>query len=178
MTVVTNYTTSPEVHMDLVETLDEKKVTAMELTAGLAISSTALAAIPGDSTTPIATQLAELADIVLLIIAVIYLEKFLLTTIGYVSFSFLIPAACAIFIFCILSNTTNLRKSGAKLVAFAIAIYLIIPTSVKLTDTIDTTFSQSMEATVEITEDLKEVVGGRRTKFLGENNNNCIKYSK
>ena len=148
-TVVTNYTTSVENHVETIETLDEKKMEAMELTAGLALASSAVALMPGDSTTPIATQLAELADILLIVVATIYLEKFMLTTIGYVSFAFLIPLACAIMIFCILTNKDHLQKLALKFAVFAVVIYLIVPVSITVTNTIETTFDQSISETYD-----------------------------
>ncbi len=44
------------------EALEEKKITVMEMTAAVAASSIAVAAIPGDATTPLADQIAELGS--------------------------------------------------------------------------------------------------------------------
>ena len=91
VTVVSKYATSEEVHSSSIAALDDKKVTAMELTAGVAATSTAISALPGDAATPIAEQVSELTGPLLIVVCAIYLEKFLLTTIGYVAFKFLIP---------------------------------------------------------------------------------------
>ena len=102
--VICKYATSVEVHKNTLQTLDEKKVTAMELTAGVAATSTAISALPGDAATPIAEQVADLTSPLLLILCAIYFEKFLLTTVGYVSFKFLLPVACVLGIIYLLSN--------------------------------------------------------------------------
>ena len=86
VTVVSDYATSLEVHAVTLEELDEKKMTALGLTASVTAVSTAISAIPGDAATPIAEQISELTTPLLIIVCAIYLEKFLLTTLGYVSF--------------------------------------------------------------------------------------------
>ena len=89
-TVVSKYATNANNFIDTINTLDNKKMAAMSLSASVAGASTLLAAVPGDATTPIANQLSQLTFPLLLVVCAIYLEKFLLTTIGYVSFTFLI----------------------------------------------------------------------------------------
>lgn len=52
MTVVSKVAGDPENHRKTIESLDEKKEDVLKLTATSAAASTALAAIPGDATTP------------------------------------------------------------------------------------------------------------------------------
>mgnify|MGYP000128633204 CR=1 FL=1 len=56
MTVVSNVASDPENHKKTIESLDEKKEDVLKLTATSAAASTALAAIPGDATTPVANS--------------------------------------------------------------------------------------------------------------------------
>ena len=147
--VISKYATSPEFHASTIEVLEEKKMTAMKLTAAVAVTSTAISALPGDSATPIAEQVSELTGPLFIVVCAIYLEKFLLTTIGYLSFNVLIPIACVlagIYVFC---RKEMLRSFVIKLVIFAIAIYGIVPVSVKVMDLIETTFKESISQTYE-----------------------------
>ena len=64
---------SPERHATSLAELDEKKVTVMELTAASAAASVAVSAVPGDSTTPLANQIAELSSYLLLVVGAIML---------------------------------------------------------------------------------------------------------
>ena len=95
---VSDYLSSPEFHAESLASLDEKKVTVMELTAASAAASVAISAVPGDATTPIANQVSELSSYLLLVTGVILLEKILLTLTGYLAFKLLIPIACALVI--------------------------------------------------------------------------------
>ena len=84
--VLSKYATSTDYHASTIQALDEKKETVMELTAASTAASAAITLIPGDAATPIAEQVADLTSPLLLVICAIYLEKFLLTTIGLISF--------------------------------------------------------------------------------------------
>ena len=87
MTVVSKVAGDPENHRKTIESLDEKKEDVLKLTATSAAASTALAAIPGDATTPVANKLADLTSYFLIILMVVFLEKYLVTLTGYAAFT-------------------------------------------------------------------------------------------
>ena len=148
-TVISEYATSVEVHSSSIAALDDKKMKAMELTAGVAATSTAISALPGDAATPIAEQVSELTGPLLIVVSAIYLEKFLLTTIGLVSFKFLIPFACLLGIIYIFTTREVARMLAIKFGVFALAISIVIPVSVKVTGLIEKTFEESITQTYE-----------------------------
>lgn len=149
VTVFTDYATSVEVHAESIKILDEKKMTALGLTASVTAVSTAISAIPGDAATPIAEEVAELATPLLIIVCAIYCEKFLLTIMGYASFTLLIPVACVFLGVYLFTNKDFLKVLSVKLTILAIAIYTIIPVSVKVTGLIEATFEESINQTYE-----------------------------
>ena len=148
-TTVTKYATSTDVHASSIAALDDKKMKAMELTAGVAATSTAISALPGDAATPIAEQVSDLTSPLLIVVCAIYLEKFLLTTIGYVAFKLLIPVACLLGVFYIFSKKEVTRALAIKIGVFALAISVVIPASVKMTGLIEKTFEESITQTYE-----------------------------
>ena len=154
VTVVSKYATSADTHANSIMALDEKKMKAMELTAGVAATSTAISAIPGDAATPIAEQVSELTTPLLIVICAIYMEKFLLTTIGYMSFNILIPFACLLLGIYLFYKKEVLRTLGIKLTVFALAAFMIVPVSVKVTDLIEQTFRSSIESTYETVDEI------------------------
>ena len=156
VTVVSKYATSTKTHANTIKVLDEKKLTALGLTASVTVTSTALSAIPGDAATPIAEQVSELTTPLLIVVCAIYLEKFLLTTLGYISFDFLIPAACALLSVYILCKKEIWKTLAIRLSVFAIAIAVIIPVSVKVTTLIEATFEESISQTFETIDEISE----------------------
>lgn len=160
VTVVSKYATSPEVHATTIQELDDKKMQVLGMTTSVTLASTAISAIPGDAATPIAEQLSELTTPLFIIICTLYLEKFLLTTLGYLSFSWLIPSACILAGVYILVDHENIKtiamKLAFKLAVFALAIYFIIPLSVKVTNMIEATFDASISKTFETIDEISK----------------------
>lgn len=154
--VVSKYATSPKMQSSTIETLDDKKCTALGLTASVTVTSTAISAIPGDAATPIADQIAKLTTPLLIVVCAIHLEKFLLTTLGYISFKALIPISCILLSIYTLCEKEVLKKLAIKLSVFAVAIFLIIPMSVKVTNLIEAAFDESITQTFETVDEISE----------------------
>ena len=154
MTVVSKAASNPENHKKTIEALDEKKADILKLTATSAAASTAIAAIPGDATTPIANKLTDLTSYFLIILVVIFLEKYLVTLTGYATFSILIPAACVLFAAGIGFNRTVLKILAAKIAAFGLVIFMIIPFSMNVSAMIEKTYESTMEETVKEAQDI------------------------
>lgn len=158
MTVLSKAASNPENHKKTIAALDEKKSDVLKLTASTAAASTAIAAIPGDSTTPVANQIAELTSYLLVILIVIFLEKYLVTLTGYVTFFILIPAACIFFAAGICLNRRLLKVLAAKTAVFGIVIFMIIPLSMKASSIIEETYESSLETTVKEAQDITDEI--------------------
>ena len=155
MTVISKVATSPESYKSTIQSIDEKKATVMGVTATAAATSTALAAIPGDVTTPIANQIMELSSYLLIVVCALVLEKSLLTVMGYLSFNLLIPISCVLLGVYTFVKKRTLKILALKFIVFALVIVAIIPFSMKISDMI----YESNQATVEqVTADLEESV--------------------
>lgn len=171
ITVLTDHFTSPETHAASIEVLDSKKVTAMELTAAVSLTSAAISALPGDAATPVAEQISELITPLLIVVCAIYVEKFLLTTVGYLSFTFLLPVAFVLLGVYVLNRKEALRTLAVKLLLFALAVVLIIPASVKITTIIEATFDESIQQTMAAVDKVSEEAAASE-----ENNSSFSKF--
>ena len=163
--VFANIASNPETYTGIIGTLDEKKGNVMVLATTTTAASAAISALPNDMGTPIADKLVDFSSYFMVILAVIYLEKFLLTTLGFLGFGILIPVACVLFAVAVLLRRgtltrVNLQRLGTKLAAFGLALALVVPVSVWLTDNVDATFDESLAAASaaaqEATEQLEE----------------------
>jgi hypothetical protein len=85
----------------------------------------------------------------MLILSVIYLEKYLLTILAAAACYILIPAGCSSLLINCFFPSGMLKSIGAKLVIFGTAVLLVIPTSVWVSDQINAIYSESIEITVE-----------------------------
>lgn len=153
MTIVSKIATSPESYNSTIRSIDEKKMTVMGVTATAAITSTALATVPGDATTPIAKQILELSSYLLLVVCALVLEKSLLTVMGYLSFNILVPIGCLLFGIYVFLKKKTLKILALKFIVFALVLVLIIPISMKISDMI----YEANQTTIEqVTTDLSE----------------------
>lgn len=148
-TVVSKVASSTEFHQASLEALDENQTTVMELAAASTAASAAITLIPGDVATPIAEKLADLSSYFLLVLCAIYLEKYLLTVTGYAAFHILIPIACVCGSLFVFLRWNILREIAKRLAIFSIAIFLVIPASLKISALIEETYSASIEQTLE-----------------------------
>lgn len=147
--VIARFTSSTEFNAKTIQSLDDKKTTVMELAAASTAASAAITLIPGDIGTPIANKLADLSSYFLIVLCAIYLEKYLVTITGYAAFKILVPIACVFFSGYLLWRKEILRVVAQKFLLFGLAVYLVIPASVKVADMIETTYASSIESTIE-----------------------------
>ena len=143
------YVSSPETYKATIGTLDEKKDTVMALSAAATAASVMVSAIPGDAATPIANELADLSTMFLLVLAALYLEKYLLTIVGYGFATLIVPAVCALWIVYELKKDDRIKTFSLKLLAFGLVLFIAVPGSVRIANMIDETYKESISTTVE-----------------------------
>lgn len=149
---------NPATYSNMISILDEKKANVMGLTASTSAASLAITALPNDLGTPIANQLADLSGYLLIILTVIYLEKYLLTVIGFSVFKVIIPATCVLIaLHQFKPDNFSLKKAAMKIGIFGIALMLLIPTSVTISHMIDETYEQSINQALNNTNQIIEV---------------------
>lgn len=145
-----------KINKDTIAYLDEKKTTALELSASATAVSTLITLAPGDDGTPVANKIMDLAGYFLIVVSAIYLEKYLLTILGALTFKWLIPismlAIAAYFGF----RKDFLWKIGVKILVFGLAIYAVIPVSVQVSKMIYNTYQESIDETITEANDLAE----------------------
>lgn len=148
-TVVGRRLTDPATYAHTIHVLDHNRGVVLGLSAASAAASAAVSALPDDICSPLAQEISEFTTWFLLILGVIYLEKYLLTILGAVACYLLIPAGCgALLVDCFFPEQV-LRSIGRKLLAFAAVLLLVIPTSIWVSDRINETYAASIEVTVE-----------------------------
>lgn len=152
--------TDPATYSHTIAVLDRNRSTVLGLSAASAAASAAVSALPSDVCSPLAEQLSEFTTWFLLILSVVFLEKYLLTIFGFAACYILIPAGCASLLANCYFPTRFLQSIGPKLIAFGAALLLVIPTSVWVSDQINAIYSKSIELTVESANAVSENLTG------------------
>lgn len=156
---VSKYASKPENHKATIASLDDKKETVLELTAATTATSALITLLPGDTATPIAEKMADLSTYLLVVLCAVFLEKYLVTITGYAAFRYLIPAACVLFLINLAVNNETIRKLASKLLIFGLAIFVVVPASVKMSDLIENTYRAQIESAMEEAKETQDIVG-------------------
>jgi hypothetical protein len=139
----------PATFSHTIESLDDKKTTVFELTAASTAASAAITLLPNDIGTPIAEKLVDLSGYFILIFSAIYLEKFLTTIAGYITFRYLIPIAVIALGINRFFNVEQVKKFALRLICFSIILVLLIPASVGISNLIEKTHEYSIQQTID-----------------------------
>ncbi len=161
---------APETHKSTQVSIDEKVETVMKLTATSAVASVGISVIAGDMATPIAEKLADFSEYFLLILCVLYSEKYMMSVLGAAVFRFLVPCVCGLFIVGLFWKPDVMRRLGLKLLVAAVAVYLVIPFSIRVSDLIYGVYKSSIDYTItsaeELTEETDELAEAKEDKGL------------
>lgn len=168
---VARKTSSSDTYESVIGSIDQKKSDVLKLTAATTATTVAISMLPSDWGDPVANEIADFADYFLLILGVLFTEKFLLTIFGSISCRVLIPLACLIFIFAVWKGSKTAGRLGAKIFALGLALVLIIPLSMKASDMVDDVYKNTVSntvASVETFEDSAEKSSGLSSIVSGE----------
>lgn len=133
-----------------IEVIDQKKGNVLALTTSCVALSAGITALPGDTGTPVAEQLAQLSGNLGIVLAVLYLEKYLLTIMWSVGLGILIPFALVLFAISLgihgrWSTSTVIRRVATRVLVVAIIGMVLVPASVWVSQKVDETYRVSIE---------------------------------
>ena len=133
-----------------IEVIDQKKGNVLALTTSCVALSAGITALPGDTGTPVAEQLAQLSGNLGIVLAVLYLEKYLLTILWSVGLGILIPFALVLFAVSLgihgrWSTSAVLRRVATRVLVVAIIGMVLVPASVWVSQKVDETYRVSIE---------------------------------
>lgn len=161
--------TDPATYTHTIEMLDNNRTTVLGLSAASAAASAAVSALPSDVCTPLAEQLSEFTTWFLMVLSIVYLEKYLLTILGAVACYFLIPVGCGILLTHCFFPSDACKRIAWKLLALGAALLLVIPTSVWVSDQISAIYNQSIEITMEAANAVSDNLMGEISNGSEEN---------
>lgn len=150
--------TDPETFKTTIEVLDKEKNIVAKMSAASFAAAAAIDLIPGDGGKSISEALVDLGGYFVLIFAAIYLEKILLTIGGAAAFKLLIPLGLTILAICLLRNSDSLKALGTKMITLGLALFLVVPTSVWVSQKVEATYDVSVQSTIEELENESQVV--------------------
>jgi len=155
--IVTPIVTDVDTHTHTIQQLDREIDSVLKLTGGATAASAGISLLPDDQCTPIAQEFAELGTYFLIVLSALYLEKYLVTMIGYISFSIIVPLACVLLGIGIFTKREKAMGFSVKLFISALVIYFVIPLSVTTSETVYNNYEESIEQTINIADEISVV---------------------
>ena len=161
--VIGNIADNPDNHTETIAALDESKNNVLAMTAGALGIATAASLLPGDVGEPISETLTQIISGLAVVLAVILLEKYLLTVFGFAAFKILIPIGCLVLGATLFMRNTFrpkrlLTQLASKLMVFGLVLFLAIPLSVGVSRMIQQTYQSQFNETITYSEDITESV--------------------
>ena len=142
---------SPETYAATISTLDEKKANVTALVASSTALSAGISVLPDDTGSAIADKLMDVSVDLGIVLVVIYLEKYLLTIFGFLSFGVLVPIglaglAAAVALLGRSAISRTFTHVAVRLLLLGAILVSVVPASVWVTDRIDETYETSVAA--------------------------------
>ena len=154
--VISKWATSIETYRGVIETLDGLQKRALKMSGTAIALATGAAIAPGDATTPIANELADVSGYMVIVYAAIMLEKYLLTLTGFIAFKILLPIGfliTAIGGFLCQEWKSLMYRLAIKCIVLGLLLWCLVPTSVWLTNWINDTYDNSQSIDTSILEE-------------------------
>ena len=135
-----------------VESLEESQNTIMAFSGTTMAASLALSALPDDFGTPLANTISDLNMYFVFILVVVFVEKLIVLEGAKISFAYIIPIACVLYILFMLTTKEIFKNFANKLLILGISLIVVIPFSTHFTETVCDDYLAYVDKTIEETE--------------------------
>ncbi len=155
---VSTWAKNPKTYPETTSKIEEFQDNALLLTTAATGMATAAALIPGDSTTPVANKLADVAGYMVIVYAALTMEKYIMTLTGVLLFKLIIPALSllTLFITWVIKDTewqARLKFILAKVLLVGIVLWALVPASMYVSTMVQDMYNVSAEAKMEQVEE-------------------------
>lgn len=135
-TVLTQKIPESKYVLSTIDHLEKTQGTIMAFSGTTIATSLAISALPDDFATPLAGTVSDLNTYFVFMFAVIFIEKLIVVEGAKISLSYIIPAACLLYILFVLSTKDVFQKFAMKLLVLGISLIVVIPFSTHFTETV------------------------------------------
>ncbi len=148
------WASSPATHAGSIAKLDAKAQTVTALVGSSTAAAVAITLLPDDVGTPVADKLVDVAADFAIVLAAIYLEKYLLTIGGLAAFWVILPLACVVAWLGMAFGRANgtrekLYSVALRLALLALAAAFVVPASVSVSTLIEDTYHYDASSVAE-----------------------------
>lgn len=145
--VVSPWAQNPRTLEPVTKILHQSKDQTTALNLTVTITSTAITLLPDDAATPIANEISQLSDPLMLSLCALYLMEYTLPFLEQLAFTFLVPIGLGCMAVSLYARKHSLRRLGWKFILAAVICAGLVPLSAQLISSIYEVFDGSINAT-------------------------------
>lgn len=158
-----------QINQSTIAYLNERRETVLKLMVLSTGLSTTITALPGDIGMPVAENIADIADYLMIVFAGIWVQKYLVVISSTIVFKVLVPfslCASAMNVFLRNHNVTLIIK---KVLTFALLVLMLVPMSTSVSKSMESVGTYSVNAKVEdINKRTNEIKEREKNEETGE----------
>ena len=133
---------------EAIESLDESRDRVMTFSGSTLTASTAISLLPKDWANPLANSLADMNKYFVFMFAVIFLEKLIVVEGIRISFTYIFPAACGLYILSILLSKEKFKEWAVKFLILGLAVVCVVPFSTHFTEKVGADYLAYVDETI------------------------------
>ena len=134
---------------EAIENLDKSRDRVMTFSGATLTASTAVSLLPKDWANPLANSLADMNKYFVFMFAVIFLEKLIVVEGIRISFVYMIPAACILYILSILFSKEKMKEWAIRFLILGMAVIGVVPFSIHFTQKVGDNYLAYVDETIE-----------------------------
>lgn len=160
ITVIGPYLTNQKTYESQSRYLEEKMANANMLALGASSASFVVSMLPDDTGSAISNELAQFTGYLLFVISAIFLEKYLLVTIGWIG-TVIAVISCGFFLLSLFANKGNkmkFKEYAVRTLIFSICIVCIIPLGCECGKAIELANEASIKRALADAENANQIV--------------------
>ena len=140
----------PETKMiqNTIVSIEESNKTVMEFSGATIATSLAISALPDDFASPLAGTLADMNQYFLFIFAVLFVEKLIVIEGVELSFIYIIPTACVLYMLYVWFRKEVFKTFATKLLILGLAVVVVIPFSTHFTEKVCVDYMGYVDETI------------------------------
>lgn len=129
--------------------LEEKREDVMILTALSGTVSTAITALPEDMGQPLAENIANVADYLLVVFAGIWVQKYLVSLAAGLVFKLIVPVSCLLSALNSFWKSERVKGMVTRFLLLGGLLLILVPSSVWLSKYVESTYHYSVDEKIE-----------------------------
>lgn len=151
ITVLTQKLPECEYVQNTMESLEKSQNTIMTFSGTSISTSIALSALPDDFASPLASTIADFNTYFIFMFAIVFVEKLIVMEGTKIALTYIIPAACLLYMIFILSTKEVFKNFAIKLLILGLSLIIVIPFSTHFTETVCKDYLTYVDETIEET---------------------------